>query len=67
MGSNLLEDMCVFLIFARCGLYGGMGMGFAGRAMRKTEQMGMREHRMMTEHGNKKRKTRNVGMVAEQE
>jgi hypothetical protein len=42
-----------FLILARRGLYGGMGMGFAGRGMRKTEQrMGMREHRLMTEHGN---------------
>jgi hypothetical protein len=26
MGSNPLKDMCVFLILAKCGLYGGMGM-----------------------------------------
>jgi hypothetical protein len=47
-----LEDMCVFLILARRGLYGrmGMAMSFAGGGMRKTEQrMGMREHRMMAE------------------
>jgi hypothetical protein len=33
MSSNHLEDMCVFLILARRGLYGGMGMrmSFAGR------------------------------------
>jgi hypothetical protein len=33
MGSNPLEDMCVFLILARRGLYGGirMRMSFAGR------------------------------------
>jgi hypothetical protein len=31
MGSNPLEDMCVFLILARRGLYGGMRIGFAGR------------------------------------
>jgi hypothetical protein len=43
-------------------LYGGMGMEmcFAGGGMRKTEQrMGIREHRMMTEHRNEKRRTRN--------
>jgi hypothetical protein len=47
--------MCVFLILAIRGLYGGMriGMGFAGRGMG------------MTEHGNEKRRTR-MRMVAEQ-
>jgi hypothetical protein len=41
--------------------------------MRKTEQrMGMREHRMMAEHENEKRRTRNgnggrTGMMAEHE
>jgi hypothetical protein len=37
-----------------------MGMGFGGGGMRKAEQrMGMTEHRMMAEHGNEKRRTRN--------
>jgi hypothetical protein len=31
MGSNPLENMRVFLILARRGLYGRMEMGFAGR------------------------------------
>jgi hypothetical protein len=33
MGSNPLKNICVFLILARHGLYGGLriGMGFAGR------------------------------------
>jgi hypothetical protein len=31
MGSNLFENICVFLILARRGLYGGMRMAFAGR------------------------------------
>jgi hypothetical protein len=51
--------VCLFLILARRGLYGGIGMGmrmgFAGRGMRKTEQrmrMRMREHKMMAEHEN---------------
>jgi hypothetical protein len=36
MGSNPLKDMCVFLILARRGLYGGMGMrmSFTGGGMR---------------------------------
>jgi hypothetical protein len=34
----------------------GMGIGFAGRrGMRNTDQrIGMREHRMMAEHGNER-------------
>jgi hypothetical protein len=46
VGSNLLGGMCmcIFLILARRQLYGGMGMGFAGR--------GNENDRMVTEHGN---------------
>jgi hypothetical protein len=50
----------------------GNGNGLCGEGgMRKTEQrMGMREHRMMAEHENEKRRTRNgnggrTGMMAE--
>jgi hypothetical protein len=31
MGLNPLGAMFIFLILARCGLYGGMGMDFAGK------------------------------------
>jgi hypothetical protein len=56
----------VFLILATRGLYGGNGNGLCGEGgMRNIEQrMGMREHRMMAEHGNEEQGMR---MVAERE
>jgi hypothetical protein len=54
VGLNPLRAMCVFLILARCGLYGGIRMSFAGsRGMRKAKQeMRMTEYKMVTEHEN---------------
>jgi hypothetical protein len=56
MGSNPLGAMCIFLILARCRLYGGMGMGFTGRGMRM-HNIGMDcaragENRKGTQHRN---------------
>jgi hypothetical protein len=55
MGSNPLENMCVFLILARRGLYGGMGMGmsFAGGGNGNDRHGNGNDVRTgMAEHGN---------------
>jgi hypothetical protein len=48
VGSNPFGAMCIFLILARCRLYGGMrmGMSFARRGNENDR------YRMVAEHGN---------------
>jgi hypothetical protein len=58
--SNLLGVMCIFLILARRRLYGGMGMGFAGRGNENDR------YRMVAEHGNGESERQNTEW-AEQE
>jgi hypothetical protein len=52
VSSNPFGAMCIFLILARRRLYGGMGMGFAGRGNENDR------YRMVAEHGGGNRKGR---------